>query len=58
MAKKNYTIQYSTQKFYTINVEAESEKEAYEKAEEAWCDYDDYDWEEYETQTCAEIISK
>ena len=38
-------------------MEAESEAEAFEKAEEAYCDYDENDWEEFEENDGAECIS-
>lgn len=58
MAKKKlYTIQYHAHKYYTINVEAESEEEAFAKAEDAYCDYDENDWEEFEENDGVECIS-
>lgn len=55
--KKKYTIAYKEIVISQITVTADSEEHAYELAEEAWCDYDDDEWDESRTVVDVEMIS-
>lgn len=55
--KKTYTIQYHTDKYYTIEVKARSEAEAREIAEDKYCNFEDKDWKEYEETTHADVVN-
>ena len=53
---KRYTVQYTVHTYHAIEIEADSEEEAYELAEEKYCDFKDDEWQTFENTTCAEII--
>ena len=55
--KKTYTIAYKEIVINYISVTADSEEDALELAEEAWCDYDEDEWDESRTVVDVEMIS-
>lgn len=56
MAKNRYIVKITEMVYSTIAVMANTEKEALELADEAWCDYDEHEWSSWSEQVCAEIV--
>ena len=56
MGKKRYLVGITEQVYSTIAVMAESEDEALELANEAWCDYDEHDWSSWSEQIGIDIV--
>lgn len=50
-----YKITYYEKRLSSIEIEAASEEEALEKAEEAWCDFEEDQWEEESNVTDVQI---
>ena len=44
--KKQFKIDYVEEIYTTLIVEAESEEQAREIAEDAWCNFDECEWKE------------